>query len=69
MPLLPRLQSFLRRLFRRRSAEPQDPYARVRVPLSRGPAGRSAAVALEEPPEPKRLNLFGRSPLKPERGN
>jgi hypothetical protein len=54
-------QDFIRRVrnwFRR--PEPQDPYAYVTADLKRGPGGRSAAVALEEP-EPKRvLNLFGR---------
>ncbi len=49
----------LQRLLRRRS-EPQDPYAYVTASLKRGPGGRSAAVALEEP-EPKRvLKVFGR---------
>ena len=60
MPLIAALQNLLRRLLRRDPAEPQDPYARVRVPVRRGPSGRGAAVALEEPLEPKRLNLFGR---------
>ncbi len=68
MRFLPTLQQFLRRLLRRGRAEPQDPYARVRVPLRHGPSGRSASVAVEEPPEIKRVNLFGRrwNP-KPER--
>ncbi len=49
----------LQKLLRRRS-EPQDPYAYVTASLKRGPGGRSAAVALEEP-EPRRvLNMFGR---------
>jgi hypothetical protein len=60
MRFLPTLQQFMRRLLRRGPAEPQDPYARVRAPLRRGPSGRSAAVALEEPPEEKRVNAFGR---------
>lgn len=38
----------IRRWFRRKP-DPQDPYARVRAPLKKGPGGRSAAVALEEP--------------------
>ena len=58
---LPTLKRLLNRLLRRDPAEPQDPYARVPVPLRRGPGGRSSAVALEEPPEPKAVNLFGRS--------
>jgi len=53
-------------LLRRKPAEPEDPYARVRVPVRRGPPGRAAAVALEEPEETKRVNLFGRRITKPE---
>jgi hypothetical protein len=34
-----------------RDPEPQDPYAGVRVPLKRGPHGKSSAVALAEPDE------------------
>jgi|GEM_PF-2410750 hypothetical protein len=50
----------LQKLLRRRS-EPQDPYAYVTANLKRGPGGRSSAVALEEPAEPKRvLDVFGR---------
>ena len=50
----------LQKLLRRRS-EPQDPFAYVTANLKRGPSGRSSAVALEEPAEPRRmLNLFGR---------
>jgi GrpB-like predicted nucleotidyltransferase (UPF0157 family) len=40
----------LRRLLKRKPDE-QDPYARVRVPVRKGPGGRSAAVALKEPNE------------------
>ena len=60
MKLLPALRQLMRRLLRRDPAEPQDPYARVRVPLRRGPGGRSSAVALEEPPETKPIRAFGR---------
>jgi hypothetical protein len=60
MKLLPALRQLVRRLLRRDPAEPQDPYARVPAPLRHGPGGRSAAVALEEPPEPKQLRAFGR---------
>jgi hypothetical protein len=60
MKLLPALRQLMRRLLRRDPAEPQDPYARVRVPLRRGPGGRSSAGALEEPPETKPINAFGR---------
>jgi len=45
---LAKLWGRVKRLWRR-DAEPQDPYARVQVPLKRGPQGRSAAVALLEP--------------------
>ena len=38
----------IRRLLKRKPEE-QDPYARVRVPVRKGPGGRSAAVALKEP--------------------
>jgi len=41
-------------------AEPQDPYAYVTAGLERGPGGRSAAEALEEPEPRRALNLFGR---------
>ncbi len=60
MKFLPALQDLVRRLLRRGPAEPQDLYARVRVPLRRGPGGRSSAVALEEPPEIKATTAFGR---------
>jgi hypothetical protein len=50
----------LRSLLRRRS-EPEDPYAYVTAGLKFGPGGRSSAVALEEPAEPKRVvDVFGR---------
>ena len=49
----------LQKLLRRRS-EPQDPYAYVTVGPKRGPGGRSAAVALEEPQPRRTLNMFGR---------
>jgi hypothetical protein len=45
---LAKLWRRLKRLWRR-DAEPQDPYAAVRVPLKRGPQGRDEAVALLEP--------------------
>jgi hypothetical protein len=60
MRILPALRKFVQGLLRRGPAEPEDPYARVRVPVRRGPPGRAAAVALEEPEEVKRVNLFGR---------
>jgi hypothetical protein len=60
MKFLPALQDLMRRLLRRGPAEPQDPYAHVRVPLRRGPGGRNSAVALEEPPESKAINALGR---------
>jgi hypothetical protein len=44
------LKAIRRRLTR--SPDPQDdPYARVRVPLRKGPRDRSAAVALKLPDE------------------
>ena len=54
-------QTIIRRVWSwfRRPAEPQDPYAYVTSGLKRGPGGRSAAVALEEPEPKRRLNLFG----------
>ncbi len=38
----------IRRWFRSKP-DPRDPYARVRVPLRKGPGGRSASIALKEP--------------------
>ena len=54
-------QTIIRRVQRwfRRPTEPQDPYAYVMAGLKRGPGGRSAAVALEEPEPKGRLSLFG----------
>ena len=46
--LMSRLWRKLKALWHR-DPEPQDPYAGVRVPLKRGPHGRSSAVALAEP--------------------
>ncbi len=54
-----KLGNFVRRLLRRKP-EPLDPYAYVHAPLRRGPGGRGAAVALEEPEEPGMLGMFGR---------
>ena len=51
-----KLRGLWRRLWRRRS-EPQDPYARVFAPKSRRPGGRSSAVALEEPMEPRLVKV------------
>jgi hypothetical protein len=54
-------QNFIRRLrnwFRR--SEPQDPYAYVAAGLKRGPGGRSAAIALDEPKPHRILDVFGR---------
>lgn len=56
---LNKLSNFVRRLLRRKP-EPLDPYAYVSVPLRRGPGGRDAAVALEEPEEPGMLGMFGK---------
>jgi GrpB-like predicted nucleotidyltransferase (UPF0157 family) len=47
-PILTNLVQTLRRWLKR-NPEEQDPYARVRVPVRKGPGSRSAAVALEEP--------------------
>jgi len=65
MKILPTLRNLVRALLRRDPAEPEDPYSSVRVPVRRGPPGRAAAVALEEPQEPKRLSLFGRRTANP----
>jgi hypothetical protein len=54
-----KLSNFVRRLPRRKP-EPLDPYAYVRAPLRRGPGGRGAGVALEEPEEPGFLGMFGK---------
>ena len=56
-----RLLNALKRLWRRKP-EPQDPYhySHVLAPVGRGPRGRSAAVALEEPRESKPTRAFGR---------
>jgi len=54
-----KLSNFVRR-FLRRKPEPLDPYAYVHAPLRRGPGGRGAAVAVEEPEEPGTPGLFGR---------
>jgi hypothetical protein len=52
--IIRRLQSWFRR------SEPQDPYAYVTAGLKRGPGGRSAAVALDEPKPYRILDVFGR---------
>lgn len=57
MSVAQRVIRSLKNLFRRRS-EPQDPLAHVPARLKRGPEGLSSAVALEEPPPTKSLNLF-----------
>ena len=44
----------------RKPTEPQDPYAYVTANLKRGPGGRGAAVALEEPEPSLSLNMIGR---------
>jgi len=44
----------------RKPAEPQDPHAYVTANLKRGPSGRGAAVALEEPQRTPALKVFGR---------
>lgn len=41
-------------------AKPQDPCAYVTAGLKRGPPGRSAAIALEEPEPGRTISLFGR---------
>jgi hypothetical protein len=54
-----KLTNFVRRLLRRKP-EPLDPYAYVHAPLRRGPGGRGAAVAVEEPEERGTLGMFGK---------
>lgn len=53
MSFLKMLLEKLRKLFGRPATppEPHDPYAGVRVPVRKGPRGRSGAVALAEPDE------------------
>jgi hypothetical protein len=60
MSLAQKIIRHVRRWFRK-PAEPQDPHAYVTANLKRGPGGRSAAVALEEPEPRRTLDLFGRS--------
>ncbi len=38
---------FLKRLLRKKPAQPEDPYAYVMAPLRRGPNGRSGAAVAE----------------------
>jgi hypothetical protein len=52
-----RMQSWFRK-----PIEPQDPHAYATANLKRGPGGRSAAVALDEPEAERRLGIFGRTP-------
>ena len=49
MPLLARLGSLVKRLFRRRSDAGGVPPVGVRVPTSRRPGGLSGSVAVMEP--------------------
>jgi hypothetical protein len=46
-----KLRKMLSRVWRllKRDKPPHDPYTGVRVPLKRGPAGRSSAIAVPEP--------------------
>jgi hypothetical protein len=60
-----RLKALLIRLFARHSfTQPDGPYgpydldSRVREPRRRGPTGRTASVAVDEPEEEKRLLVF-----------
>jgi hypothetical protein len=39
---------------------PDDPYVGVREPRRRSPGGRSTAVAVEEPLEPRSVRAHGR---------
>jgi hypothetical protein len=55
-----RFAANVRRWFTGQNPEPpEDPYSSVRHPVRRGPPSRASAVAMEEPPEPKHLMLFG----------
>lgn len=38
---------FLKRLLRKKPAQPEDPYAYAMAPLKRGPKGRSGAAVAE----------------------
>ncbi len=42
-----------------------DPYAGVREPRTRGPAGRSTAAAVMEPPPESSVRAVGRSAERP----
>jgi hypothetical protein len=42
-------------------APPDDPYVGVREPWKRGPGGKSSAVALAEPTEPRFVRADGHS--------
>lgn len=46
---LTHLVARLRQLLKRKPDKEDDPYAKVRVPLKKGPSGLRAAVAIEEP--------------------
>jgi hypothetical protein len=51
LSLFARVKQFLRRIFGSRFGSGNDPYAGVRTPKTRGPVGRSPAIALAEPEE------------------
>jgi len=43
------------------SDDPEEPYADVRVPKHRNPSGRTSAVAVEEPDQPRFTSAVSRS--------
>ena len=61
--MFPLLKRFLARFFwrwRPRPGSPEDPYAGVRAPRTRGPGGRGAAVAVMEPEPDASVAAVGR---------
>jgi len=56
------LRALFRRLIRwfRGSPPAPDPHALVREPIRKGPAGRTSAVAVAEPPPPADVRAVGR---------
>jgi hypothetical protein len=58
-----RLKRLAARLMGRRGplfGPSQDPYARVREPRRRGPAGRQSAIAVMEPEPDESIDVAGR---------
>ena len=58
--LLAQIRNLFRRIFGSPSAG-DSPNAGVRVPIKRGPGGRSSAIAVMEPGEDDEVTALGRS--------